>query len=361
MELRISAPLLASMGPLIFTLWVILGLMGTTVQGNSAEVSILGSGSSFIYPQMSIWIPKFTEEHPWVTLNYNPTGSGTGQKQFLSKLVDFAASDPPLTREVWLRYRGRVLQMPVVLGAVVITYNLPVEGQLQLDGKVLARIYRGEVRYWDDPLIKELNPTMKLPHREIVAVHRSDSSGTTNIFTFFLHKASPRDWPLDLVGKSVEWPVDSKGNGVGAKGNQGVTQVVMNTPYSLGYVELSYALENDLPMASVMNAEGNFVAPSTQSITEAARRVFPLLPKSPLDDFSLDLDAVVYSPGEGSYPLTSFVHLIFWTHYGEKAEAIREFVRFVNTEGQELIAEGYAPIPPELRSVNLKAVGLIKP
>ncbi len=361
MELRISAPLLASMGPLIFILWVVLGLVGAAARGSSAEVSILGSGSSFIYPQMSIWIPKFMGDHPWITLNYNPTGSGTGQKQFFSKLVDFAASDPPLTRDVWLRYRGQVLQMPVVLGAVVITYNLPVEGQLRLDGRVLAKIYRGEVRYWDDPLMRELNPGMKLPHKEIIAVHRSDSSGTTNIFTFFLHKASSQDWPLELVGKSVEWPVDSRGNGVGAKGNQGVTQVVMNTPYSLGYVELSYALENDLPMASVRNAEGNFVSPSSQSVTEAAKNAFSLLPRSPLDDFSLDLDALVYAPGEGSYPLTSFVHLIFWTRYGEKAEAIREFVRFVNTEGQELIAEGYAPIPPELRSVNLKAVGLIKP
>ncbi len=361
MELRISAPLLASLGPLIFILWVVLGLAGAAAHGSDEVVSILGSGSSFIYPQMSVWMPKFVEDHPWITLNYNPTGSGTGQKQFFSKLVDFAASDPPLTRDIWLKYRGRVLQMPVVLGAVVITYNLPVEGQLRLDGRTLAKIYRGEVRYWDDPLMRELNPGMELPHREIVAVHRSDSSGTTNIFTFFLHKASPQDWPLDLVGKSVEWPVDSKGNGVGAKGNQGVTQVIMNTPYSLGYVELSYALENDLPMASVRNAEGNFIAPSAQSVMEAARNAFPLLPKNPLDDFSMDMDAIVFAPGEESYPLTSFVHLIFWTNYGEKAEAIREFVRFVNTEGQEMIVEGYAPIPPELRSVNLKAVGLIKP
>ena len=361
MELRISAPLMASLGPLIFILWVVLGLAGATSHASDAEVSILGSGSSFIYPQMSVWIPEFTRRHPRIVLNYNPTGSGTGQKQFFSRLVDFAASDPPLTRDVWLKYRGRVIQMPVVLGAVVITYNLPSGGQLRLDGSVLAKIYRGEVRYWDDPLLRELNPGMELPHKEIVAVHRSDSSGTTNIFTFFLHKASPRDWPLDLVGKSVEWPVDSKGNGVGAKGNQGVTQVIMNTPYSLGYVELSYALENDLPMASVRNAEGRFVSPSAQSVMEAARNAFPLLPKSPLDDFSLDLDAVVYAPGEGSYPLTSFVHLILWTSYGEKAEAIREFVRFVNTEGQEMIVEGYAPIPPELRTVNLKALGLIRP
>ncbi len=361
MELRISLPLLASIGPLIFALWVTVGVAGAAASGRG-RVSILGSGSSFIYPQMSAWIPEFTRMNPDVVVNYNPTGSGTGQKQFFAHLVDFAASDPPLTRDAWLRHRGRVIQMPVVLGAVVVTYNLPGGEGLRLDGRALALMYKGRLRYWDDPLMRELNPGVELPHREIVAVHRSDSSGTTNVFTFFLHKAAPDEWPTDLVGKSVEWPVDSKGNGVGAKGNQGVTQVIMSTPYSIGYVELSYALENGLPMAKIRNADGQFVLPSQESIREAARNSFPLMPRSPLDDYSLDLDALVYAPGGKSYPITSFVHLILWTRYEPgKAEALRRFIRFVNTEGQGMIVRGYAPIPEEIRAVNLKAAGLIKP
>lgn len=365
MELRVSIPLLTALGPLVFLLWVASGFaVGGIGHASKGGASILGSGSTFIYPQMSIWIPEFTSKHPEITVNYNPTGSGTGQKQFFTKLVDFAASDPPVTRDRWLEYRGRILQMPVVLGGVVVTYNLPdVRSELRVNAEVLALIYRGELRYWDDPRLKELNPDVKLPHREIIAVHRSDSSGTTNIFTFFLHKAAPDAWPSDLVGKSVEWPVDSKGNGMGAKGNQGVTQVLLSIPYSLGYVEFSYALENGMPMALVENRAGNFVKPSIEAIIEAARNAFPLLPKSPLDDYSLDLDAIIYAPGEGSYPLTSFVHLLFWTDYKDasKARALRNFIQFVNTEGQELIANGYAPIPEEIRRVNLEALRLVKP
>ncbi len=333
-----------------------------TFGGKVHRVKLLGSGSSFIYPQMSAWIPEFRKRNPWVTLNYNPTGSGTGQQQFFDGLVDFAASDPPLSKEKWESYRGKVIQMPIVLGAVAVVYNVPeLESGLRLDGETLALIYRGEVSYWDDPRLVELNPGVKLPHERIVAVHRSDSSGTTQVFTTFLHLSAPHVWPESLVGKTVEWPVDSKGFGVGSKGNQGVAQTLENTPYSVGYVELSYAMERGMKMAKIRNREGEFVLPTRESVLIAAKNAFSQLPKSPLDDFSQDLRAIVYAPGKGSYPITSFVHLVFWTEYdAEKVRAVSRLIEFLNVEGQEMIVRGYAPIPAEIRKVNLKALELLR-
>ncbi len=331
------------------------------IGGRPSNVKVLGSGSSFIYPQMSVWMRELRKKAPWITLNYNPVGSGTGQQQFFSGLVDFAASDPPLSEEKWAEHKGKVIQMPIVLGAVAVVYNLPGVEELRLDGRTLALIYSGEVKYWDDPEILKLNPGVNLPHKQIVAVHRSDSSGTTNVFTYFLHKAAPEVWPMERVGKTVDWPVDSLGRGVGSKGNQGVAQTLANTPYSLGYVELSYAIQEGMKVALIRNAEGRFVRPTVEGIMQAAKNAFERMPKSPLEDFSSDMEALILAPGEGSYPITSFVHLIFWTEYDEvKVKAIRRIIEFLNTEGQEMIVEGYAPIPAEMRRVNLKAVEYLR-
>ncbi len=331
------------------------------VGGRLSNVKVLGSGSSFIYPQMSVWIKELKGKAPWITLNYNPVGSGTGQQQFLSGLVDFAASDPPLNEEKWSQLRGKVIQMPIVLGAVAVVYNVPEVDELRLDGRALALIYSGEVKYWDDPVILELNPGVRFPHKPIVAVHRSDSSGTTNVFTYFLYKAAPDVWPAERVGKTVDWPVDGLGNGVGSKGNQGVAQTLASTPYSLGYVELSYAIQEGMKVALIKNADGKFVKPTVKGIMQAAKEAFKNMPKSPLDDFSRDMDALILAPGEESYPITSFVHLIFRTEYSEeKVKAIRLLIEFFNTEGQEMIVEGYAPIPVELRKTNLKALEFLR-
>jgi phosphate transport system substrate-binding protein len=341
-------------------------LLGGQARASAAQsVWLVGSGSTFIYPQMEHWISLFTKYHPEVTITYMATGSGTGQAQLLDeKVVDFACSDPPLSREKYERFRGRILQMPVIIGAVAVVYKIPgYHGPLNLSADVIADIYRGVIRYWDDPRIKALNPAAKLPHVEIKAIHRADASGTTEVFTFFLHKAAPDHWPSSLVGKTVEWPVDKTGRGIGAKGNQGVASEFKALDSAITYVELGYALENNFSIAAIRNADGVFVLPNTSTIQAAVREALRrgLLPDSPASDWSGALNAIVYAPGGRSYSIVSFTFMIVWTSYPRvKAEAIREFIQFINTVGQEHVVEGYVPIPEELRSINLKAVGMVK-
>ncbi len=332
--------------------------------GRSSEegVVITGSGSTFIAPQMYAWADQVRREYPWIIIEYESVGSGAGLSNFLQKIRDFGASDPPLPRSVWEQYRGKVLQMPVVLGAVVVVYNLPgVSEPLNLTGEILARIYKGEIKYWDDPAISSLNPSVNLPHKEIIAVHRSDSSGTTHIFTLFLYKSAPETWPEELVGKNINWPVDATGRGVGAKGNEGVTQTVKSTPYSIGYVEWSYAIDSKLPMAALQNAAGEFVLPSIEAIQKAAESI--PLPDSPLGDFSELVYTLVYPDTPGSYPVASFTFLFFWTEYPrEKVDAIEKFIEYINTKGQSSgnIVAGYVPIPERIRQLNLEALNYIK-
>lgn len=327
--------------------------------GDTGEVTLQGEGSTFLYPQIQAWSQEFRQRYPNITINYNPTGSGAGQSAFLDGTVDFAGSDPPLSREAWQGLQGRVVQMPVVIGMVAVVYNVPGVDGLKLDGETLARIYKGEIEYWDDQAIAALNPGVELPHERIIVVHRSDSSGTTQVFTMFLHKAAPGVWPAELVGKTVNWPVDSTGRGVGGKGNQGVMEQVRSNTYSIGYVEYAYALQTGASVALVRNPAGEFVAPSPEAAQEAARSALGSLPGSPLDDWSGALEAIVYAPR--GYPLTSWSFLFFYTEYPEdKAWAVRAFIEWVNTEGQDYIVDGYVPIPEEVRQVNLKALDYIK-
>lgn len=345
---------------------VVLALLGAlALRGGGGEgtVRLIGSGSTFLAPQMYAWAEQIRERYPWIVVEYESVGSGAGLANFLERVRDFGASDPPVPRDVWERHRGRMIQMPVVLGAVAIVYNIPgLEGELKLTGEVVAKIYKGEVRYWDDPEIRSLNPGLQLPHEEIVAVHRSDSSGTTHVFTLFLHKAAPNVWPKELVGKAIDWPVDYKGRGVGAKGNEGVTKTVKNTPYSIGYVELSYAIDAGLAVAAVANARGEFIVPSVESIQRAASAA--TLPESPLGDFTEAWESVVYAEAPGAYPIASFSFLLFYTEYPvEKLEAVKKLIEYVNTEGQMPgnIVEGYIPIPESIRQFNLQALNLVKP
>jgi phosphate transport system substrate-binding protein len=228
---------------------------------------------------------------------------------------------------------------------------------------VLALIYRGDIAYWDDPLIKSLNPTANLPHAEIKVLHRSDSSGTTQVFTYFLHKAAPSLWPETLVGKTIEWPVDATGRGLGGKGNEGVAGYFKQLDSAIAYVELGYAIENNFSIAAIMNRDGQFVLPTEATIQAAIKGAIRagLLPNSPLDDWSNALDAIVYAPGNTSYSIVSFTFLITWTEYDPaKANALKTFIKFVNTDGQEDIIEGYSPIPVELRQINLKSLEIIR-
>ncbi len=337
----------------------------TTAAQGQVSIRLTGSGSTFIYPQMREWISRFQAENPTISIIYNPTGSGTGQSQLLKEhVVDFACSDPPLSHKQYEEYKGKVLQMPVIVGAIAVIYKIPgYRGPLNLTADAIAKIYLGKIKYWDDPEIARLNPRARLPHVVIKVIHRSDASGTTEVFTFFLHKAAPSVWPTNLVGKAIEWPVDSTGRGLGAKGNQGVAEYFKRLDSAIAYVELGYALENNFPIAAIRNAAGYFVKPSSETMQAAIANALRsgLLPSTPLADWSNALNAIIYAPGKDSYPIVSFSFMITWTRYPHaKAEALKKFIKFINTIGQEDIIEGYAPIPPELRSINLKALSIIQ-
>lgn len=352
---------------IVFLVFYGLSLVRGSV--TSKIVYIRGSGATFPQPQFEVWIQAFMKKYSNIVIEYQGVGSGAGQEQFFKGLTDFCGSDPPLSYEKWLEYKGKVLQLPVILGAIAVVYNIPEipkNVHLNLSGKVLALIYKGEIEFWDDPRIKELNPGLanKLPHKKIIVVHRSDASGTTQVFTTFLHRSAPNIWPKELVGKTIDWPVDRTGRGVGGKGNPGVTAIIVNTRYSIGYVELTYALKNNLSMAAIRNREGVFVTPSKATIQAAARYALEtgLIPSSPDGDFSRELDAIVYAPGKTSYPITTFSHIFVWRNYGDKskAEAIKKFIEWIYTEGSKYVIEGYVAVPEEMKEIGLKAAEMIK-
>jgi phosphate transport system substrate-binding protein len=335
----------------------------TTPTSELRGLILQGAGATFPYPQISEWARKFQDKYG-IQVVYQSVGSGAGQSMFLQKAVDFGCSDPPLSRDKWSQYKGSVIQVPWLFGPVVIVYNipeLPDNYNLKLDGIAIARIYKGEIAYWNDPYIKELNPEVadKLPNKEIIAVYRSDSSGTTEIFTTFLYKASGGVWPRELVGKSVNWPVDATGRGVGGKGNEGVTRAVMQIPYSIGYVEWSYAIKNNLRVASIKNAAGNFVLPTSETLQEALKNAN--IPPSPLDDFSGILDSVIYAPGEKSYPILGPSHILIWRVQDDpkKAEGLKLFLRWVAEKGYNYIVEGYIAPPESVKQLLIKAAELI--
>ena len=338
---------------------------GASNHARALSVILTGSGSTFIYPEMKVWIAKFEKEHPTISIIYNPVGSGAGQSQLLKEhVVDFACSDPPLSHKQYQEYKGKVLQMPVIVGAVAVIYKIPgYNGPLNLTGKVIAEIYLGKIKYWDSPQITKLNPRARLPHIPITAIHRSDASGTTEVFTYFLHKSAPKIWPITLVGKAIEWPVDSTGRGLGAKGNMGVAEYFKKLKSAIAYVELDYALENHFPIAAIRNAAGYFLKPYPRNVQAAVANALRsgLLPDSPLADWSKALEAIVYAPGKDSYPIVSFSFMMTWVkHPPAKAKALKEFIKFINTIGQKYIIKGYAPIPPQLREINLKSLKIIQ-
>lgn len=342
--------------------YLVLREQASVVELPYAE-TIEGAGASFQYPQIAKWASVFREKKN-ITVNYQSVGSGAGQKMFLvDKLVHFAGSDPPLSRKQYNEYSGEVLQVPWIMGAVVVVYNIPeVSATLNLTGDIIARIYLGEIEYWDDPAILELNPGLRgiLPRKEIIAVHRTDSSGTTEIFTIFLHKSAGDKWPRELVGKQIDWPVDKTGRGYGAKGNEGVTALVKQNPYSVGYVEFSYAIEHRLLYAAVKNKAGRFILPSETTIQNAALGVN--LPRSPQDDFSPTFEEVIYSPHENAYPISTIVFGLFRARYEDPAVArsIAAFLRWIATEGYNHMIRGYVKPSQQAIELLIKAAEIIE-
>ena len=278
---------------------------GTPATQRTGSVDLTGAGATFPYPLYSKWFSDYAAK-TGVKINYQSIGSGGGIRQFSEQTVDFGATDSPMSDEELSHAKGgAVLHIPTVLGGVVVTYNLSgVSQPLKLTGPLVANIFLGKIKKWNDPAIAALNPGVPLPNKDILVVHRSDGSGTTYVFTDYLTAVSP-DWAKGpKKGKEVPWPV-----GLGGKGNEGVAGLVKQTSGALGYVELAYAKQNSLPAALIKNAAGTFVAPSMETITAAASGVAEKLP--PNTDYRI---SIVNAPGANAYPISSFTWILAYAN-----------------------------------------------
>jgi phosphate transport system substrate-binding protein len=313
---------------------------------------INGAGATFPYPVYSKWFDEYAKIHPDIHINYQSIGSGGGIRQASELTVDFGATDGPMNDEQLSKAKVKLLHFPTVMGAVVPTYNIPgVTAELNFTPKALAGIFLGTITKWNDPEIAKANPGVKLPENSIVVVHRSDGSGTTYIWVDYLSKVSP-EWKEKVgVGTSVNWPV-----GLGGKGNEGVSGLVKQTPYSIGYVELIYAAQNKIDYGLVQNSAGKFIKASLESVTSAAAGAAKAMPA----DFRVSL---TNAPGDMAYPIASFTWLLIPEKIDDpkKGKAITGFLQWMLKDGQQY-APGllYAPLPKEVVAMEEKAVGQIK-
>jgi phosphate transport system substrate-binding protein len=296
------------------------------------DLLVTGAGATFPYPLYSKWFSEYQRLHVNVRFNYQSIGSGGGIQQITAGTVDFGASDAPLTREELAKIPDAV-HIPTVMGAVVVTYNAPIP-ELRLTPEVIADVFLGKVTRWDDKALAAINPGVKLPADAIVVAHRSDGSGTTSIFTDYLAKVSP-EWKEKVgAGKSVKWPV-----GLGGKGNEGVTGLVKQNPGAIGYVELAYAKQNALSMATLQNRAGAWVRPSLESTTAAAAGVE--LPA----DYRVSM---TNAEGSAAWPIASFTYLLVRKDQKDaaKGEALVQFLWWAIHDGQKAAAPlDYAPLP----------------
>jgi phosphate transport system substrate-binding protein len=309
----------------------------TEAPKSGGTVDLTGAGATFPYPLYSKWIAEYQKVDAKVTINYQSIGSGGGIKQITEKTVDFGASDAPMKDEELAKVQGALLHFPTTLGAVVLAYNLPdVKDPLKLTPDVVAGIYLGDIKTWNDKKIADANPGVKLPSDAINVAYRSDGSGTTAVFTGYLAAISG-PWKDKVgAGKSVSFPVGS-----GAKGNDGVAGVIKTTPGTIGYVELAYAKQTALPYAQVQNAAGKFVTASPDSVSAAAAGVADKIP----DDFRI---SIVNAPGDGAYPISSFTYLLVYQDATDaaKGKALAQFLWWALHDGQKLgPALDYAPLP----------------
>lgn len=299
-----------------------------------------GAGATFPYPLYSKWFSEYQKADPAVQINYQSIGSGGGIRQFIEGTVDFGATDAPMTDEQIAKVPAGVLHIPTVMGAVVVTYNLPgVKEALKLEPQTVANIFLGKITKWNDAAIAKTNPKVKLPDQAIVVAYRSDGSGTTGIFTDYLSKISS-EWSQKVgKGTAVSWPV-----GLGGKGNEGVTGLIKQTPGSVGYVELIYAENNSLPYASIKNQAGEYIVPSMKSVSLAAAGALKDMPK----DFRV---SITDAAGRGAYSISGFTYLLVHAKQSskEKGEKIIALLKWAMKDGQKL-AEPlfYAKLPEGL-------------
>ena len=324
---------------------------GDSTRASSAGLT--GAGATFPDPIYKRWFMAYNQK-TGLQINYQSIGSGGGIKQFTEGTVDFGASDGPMNDTQIAAVQGQVLHLPTVLGAVVVTYNLPGLGAtaLRFDGSTLADIFLGKITKWNDPRIAGANPGARLPATDIIVVHRSDGSGTSYVWTDYLSKVSP-EWQTK-VGKStaVNWPV-----GLGGKGNEGVTQQVKQTEGALGYVELIYAISNNLPFAHVKNQAGNYVEPSLASVSAAAASA----QFAPDTDFRV---SITNPPGAEAYPVASFTWLLVKPDMADasRARALKGFLEWMTTEEAQAMAQElhYAPLPKPVVALIQERVKSLK-
>jgi phosphate ABC transporter phosphate-binding protein/phosphate ABC transporter permease protein PstC len=325
--------------------------------GNSIaqqRIDLNGAGATFPFPLIDAWRVEYQKIKPEININYQSIGSGGGVKQFTEKIVDFGATDAPLTSLEMEKALGAV-HIPETIGSIIVSYNIPEvrDSGLKLTGPILAGIYLGEITRWNDPQIQKLNPDLFLPAQNIIVVHRSDGSGTTFVWTDYLSKVN-NEWKAQVgKGKSVQWPT-----GIGAPGNEGVASTVKSTPYAIGYIELSYALTTQMTYAYLENQEGNFIEPSIDSVRAAVASSVALLPRG---DESWEQVSTTNTPGKDSYPISSFSYLLLYKELStnpridslDKARALVDFVSWAITDGQQFADDlGYVALPDNVVTLN---------
>ncbi len=316
-----------------------------------AQTTLNGAGATFPYPMYSKWFSEYHKLHPEIQINYQSIGSGGGIRQVINGTVDFGASDGPMTDEMLKEAKIKILHMPTVLGADVPAYNVPgVSGELKFTPEALAGIFLGKITKWNDKAITGVNPGVNLPDRDIIVVHRSDGSGTTYIWTDYLSKVSP-EWQSQVgKGTSVKWPI-----GLGGKGNEGVAGSIRQLQGAIGYVELIYAVQNNIAYGSVRNAAGNFVKASLESVTAAAASA----PKMPAD-FRV---SITDPPGKEAYPISSFTWLLIpeQSKDSAKGKILADFLNWMVTDGQKMTAAlSYAPLPEGVVQKEKEAIKLVR-
>jgi phosphate transport system substrate-binding protein len=316
---------------MLLLLWCALAVLPALGQTN-----LNGAGATFPYPIYSKWFSEYHKLHPDIQINYQPIGSGGGIRQVIAGTVDFGATDGPMTDDQLREAKIKILHVPTVLGADVPAYNIPgVTGELKFTPQVLAGIFLGKITNWNDKAIAAANEGVSLPNQEIIVVHRSDGSGTTYIFTDYLSKVSP-EWQSQVgKGTSVKWP-----SGIGGKGNEGVAGSIRTLPGSIGYVELIYAVQNNITYGSVKNSTGVFVKASLEGVTAAAASV-----KSMPADFRV---SITNAPGKDAYPISSFTWLLIPAQSKDpaKGKILADFLNWMVNDGQKMAPPlSYAPLP----------------
>jgi phosphate transport system substrate-binding protein len=318
----------------------------------AAAQMINAAGATFPAPIYTKWFGMYRSAHPDVTINYGGGGSGAGIKQLTEGTVDFGASDMPMTDEQISAMKVKPLHFPTVAGACVLTYNVPGVSELKFSPETIVGIFDGSVKKWNDKAIAKDNPGAKLPGDDIIPIHRSDSSGTTFMFTDYLSKVSPQ-WKSKVgANTKVSWPAE----GLNGNGSNGVSALVKQTPGAIGYVELTYAAQNKLGVGTIKNSSGNWVKPSIESVTDAVAGAAKTVPA----DFRV---SITNAPGKNAYPISSLTWMLIPSKFSDpkKAAAMKGFLTWMLKDGQkEASGLDYAPLPKEIVAKEEKQIAMIQ-